>query len=60
MVQQPKHEGASSGSVPDSVRRPVGLGFTWPDEDHLPLEGQEQDPAQETVEPVHVHVLLLG
>ena len=60
MVWQQEHEGTTPGPVPDTVRRPVGLGFARADQDHLSSEGQEQNQAQETMEPVHVHVLLLG
>jgi hypothetical protein len=58
MVRQPEHEGSTSGSIPDPVRRKVGLDIAGRDEDHLPPQGQEQDQTQEAMEPVHVHVLL--
>ncbi len=60
VVRKPEHEGTSSNQVPDAIRRAACLGSAWSDKDHLPPEGQEQDPAQEEMEPVHVHVLLLG
>ena len=60
VVRQPEHESAPSNPIPDPVWRPARLGSAGRDEDHLPPEGQEQDPAQEEVESVHVHVLLLG
>ena len=60
MVRQPEHEGAAPNEDCNTVRGQALVDSTWPDEDHLPLEGQEQDQAQEALEPVHVHVLLLG
>ena len=58
MVRKPEHEGPDANEVPDALRRPPRLDAARTDEDHLPPEGQEQDPAQEALVPVHVHVLL--
>ena len=55
-VVQAQARGAAPAEVPDAVRRPPHLDDARRDPDHLPPQGQEQDQAQEALEPVHVHV----
>ena len=55
-VVQAQARGAAPAEVPDAVRRPPHLDNARWDTDHLPPQGQEQDQAQEALEPVHVHV----
>ena len=47
---------AAPSEVPDAVRRSPHLDDARRHPDHLPPQGQEQDQAQEAMEPVHVHV----
>ena len=53
---QAQARGAAPAEVPDAVRRPPHLDDARRDPDHMSPEGQEQDQAQEEMEPVHVHV----
>ena len=46
------------GSIPVPLKiSSLMQDSSWQDQDRLPLEGQVQDPAQEALVPVHVHVL---